>query len=144
MSNSTTMGLLIMSNPVFECYAFYGCILILKTIAMSFITAFQRMKKKVCMNPEDVVLRQGAEVKFDDPDIERIRRAHLNDLENIPIFLITGLLFVTSNPPEMLANNLFRIYTLTLVGSNNYENYEILCILFVYVLLDIENVVRSL
>lgn len=38
-------------------------------------------------------------------------RAHLNDLENIPIFLITGLLFVTSNPPEMIANNLFRIYT---------------------------------
>jgi len=38
-------------------------------------------------------------------------RAHLNDLENIPIFLITGLLLVASNPPEMIANNLFRIYT---------------------------------
>jgi len=32
-------------------------------------------------------------------------------LENIPIFLITGLLLVASNPPEMIANNLFRIYT---------------------------------
>lgn len=40
-----------------------------------------------------------------------IFRAHLNDLENIPIFLITGLLFVASKPSEMLANNLFRIYT---------------------------------
>lgn len=38
-------------------------------------------------------------------------RAHLNDLENIPIFLITGLLLVASKPPEMIANNLFRIYT---------------------------------
>lgn len=40
-----------------------------------------------------------------------IFRAHLNDLENIPIFLITGLLLTASNPSEMLANNLFRIYT---------------------------------
>lgn len=31
-------------------------------------------------------------------------------MENIPIFLITGLLLVASNPPEMIANNLFRIY----------------------------------
>lgn len=37
----------------------------------------------------------------------------MNDLENIPIFLITGLLLVTSKPSEMLANNLFRIYTFT-------------------------------
>lgn len=39
-------------------------------------------------------------------------RAHQNDLENIPIFLITGLLLVASGPSEMLANNLFRLYTI--------------------------------
>lgn len=54
MSDSTTMGLglLTMSNPVFECYAFYSSILILKMIAMSFLTIFQRYKKKVrqCVN----------------------------------------------------------------------------------------------
>lgn len=32
-------------------------------------------------------------------------------MENIPIFLMTGLLLVASKPPEMLANNLFRLYT---------------------------------
>lgn len=36
----------------------------------------------------------------------------MNDLENIPIFIITGLLLVASNPSEMFANNLFRLYTL--------------------------------
>lgn len=36
----------------------------------------------------------------------------MNDLENIPIFLITGLLLVASKPPEILANNLFRLYTI--------------------------------
>lgn len=48
MSDSTMMqGLLMMSNPVFECYAFYSSILILKMIAMSFLTVTHRMRKKV-------------------------------------------------------------------------------------------------
>ncbi|KAF0768838.1 microsomal glutathione S-transferase 1-like [Aphis craccivora] len=117
MLDNSTMGLLMKSNPVFECYAFYSCILILKMIMMSFLTVLQRFRKKVrfiyiFISPEDTAISKGGgEVKYDDPDIERVRRAHLNDLENIPIFLITGLLLVASNPPEMIANNLFRIYT---------------------------------
>lgn len=41
--------------------------------------------------------------------IERIRRAHLNDLENIVPFMIVGLLFVLANPNKMLAQWLFRL-----------------------------------
>nr|DAD54393.1 TPA_exp: glutathione S-transferase 1 [Aphis glycines] len=112
MLENSTMGLLMISNPVFECYAFYSCILILKMIVMSFLTVLQRFRKKIFISPEDTAISKGGgEVKYDDPDIERVRRAHLNDLENIPIFLITGLLLVASNPPEIIANNLFRIYT---------------------------------
>lgn len=47
MADATMMGLLRMSNPVFECYAFYSSILILKMIAMSFLTILQRLRKKV-------------------------------------------------------------------------------------------------
>lgn len=36
----------------------------------------------------------------------------MNDIENIPIFIITGLLLIATNPSDMLANNLFRIYTI--------------------------------
>ncbi|XP_025192549.1 microsomal glutathione S-transferase 1-like [Melanaphis sacchari] len=112
MSDNSTMGLLMMSNPVFECYAFYSSILILKMIMMSFLTVLQRFRKKIFISPEDTsISKRGGEVKYDDPDIERVRRAHLNDLENIPIFLITGLLLVACKPPEMIANNMFRIYT---------------------------------
>ena len=39
-------------------------------------------------------------------------RAHLNDLENIPIFLISGLLFVITKPNVIFALMMFRIYTL--------------------------------
>ncbi|XP_060877044.1 microsomal glutathione S-transferase 1-like [Metopolophium dirhodum] len=112
MSDNSTMGLFMISNPVFECYAFYGSILILKMIMMSFLTALQRFRKKVFISPEDTAISKGGgEIRYDDPDVERVRRAHLNDLENIPIFLITGLLLVASKPQEMIANNLFRIYT---------------------------------
>ena len=35
-------------------------------------------------------------------DVERVRRAHQNDLENIPIFLILALFYVTTDPdPDM-------------------------------------------
>jgi len=47
MLDNSTMGLLMKSNPVFECYAFYSCILILKMIMMSFLTVLQRFRKKV-------------------------------------------------------------------------------------------------
>lgn len=47
MSDSTRMELLTISNPVFECYAFYSSILILKMIAVTFLTIHQRFRKKV-------------------------------------------------------------------------------------------------
>lgn len=50
-------------------------------------------------------------MKYDDPDIERVRRAHLNDLENIPAFIFAALIFLLTNPPAGLAINLFRIFT---------------------------------
>ncbi|XP_073250932.1 microsomal glutathione S-transferase 1-like [Porites lutea] len=75
-------------------YLFYGGILLLKMLSMSLITAFYRIKNKALPSPEDY-----GEKKRDEPvpindDVERVRRAHLNDLENIPTFLIIALLFM--------------------------------------------------
>lgn len=47
-------------------------------------------------------------VKFDDPNVERVRRAHRNDLENIVPFFVIGLLYTLTNPSAFLAINLFR------------------------------------
>ena len=33
-----------------------------------------------------------------DENVERVRRAHQNDLENIPLFMVTGFLYVLANP----------------------------------------------
>lgn len=105
------MSLLSKSNPVFEGFAFYAAILIVKMILMSPLTGIQRFRKKAFANPEDAVT-YGVDVKRDDEDVERVRRAHLNDLENIPVFLLTGVLFVLTDPDLIFALMLFRLYTL--------------------------------
>lgn len=58
-------------------------------------------------NPEDVGNRTDAIKK--DEDVERVRRAHLNDLENIPAFLIAALFYVMSEPNTDVALWLIRI-----------------------------------
>lgn len=63
---------------------------------------------QVFANPEDAVSSK-AKVKFDDVDVERVRRAHLNDLENLVPFFIIGLLYVLTNPSQFLAVTLYRV-----------------------------------
>ncbi|CAH1408181.1 unnamed protein product [Nezara viridula] len=61
------------------------------------------------VNVEDAIAA-GVDIKMDDQDVERCRRAHLNDLENITMFLITGLIYVLTDPNIVFALMLFRIY----------------------------------
>jgi len=102
--------LLSRSNPVFSAYVFYCTILVLKMLAMAPLTGRQRFRKKVFSNPEDIGAFKG-KVKFDDPDVERVRRGHLNDLENILPFITIALFYTLTNPTAFVAVNLFRVYT---------------------------------
>ncbi|XP_059049075.1 uncharacterized protein LOC131844258 [Achroia grisella] len=97
-------------NPAVQSYAFYSGVLALKTLGMALLTGRIRFRKKVFANEEDAKLRKSV-VKYDDPDVERVRRAHLNDLENIPAFWLVGGLYLTTAPDAALAVNLFRVYT---------------------------------
>jgi glutathione S-transferase len=62
--------------------------------------------------PEDCVLGKGFEVKTHE-DVERVRRAHLNDLENILPFLVIGLFFILTEPHVIVSSWLFRIVGVT-------------------------------
>ncbi|KAL0269276.1 UNVERIFIED_CONTAM: hypothetical protein PYX00_007072 [Menopon gallinae] len=110
MSNVNT--LMSLSNPVFKAYCFYSAILVVKMLLMSLLTGRQRFRKLVFSNPEDTKRMKNAKIKFDDPDVERVRRAHLNDIENIPLFFVSAWLYLMTNPPAVLAINLYRVYTL--------------------------------
>lgn len=46
--------------------------------------------------------------KFGDEDVERVRRAHRNDLENILPFIAVAFFYVLTSPQAFIAINLFR------------------------------------
>jgi glutathione S-transferase len=45
--------------------------------------------------------------------VDRVRRIHLNDVENIPLFLFAGLLYVLTEPSQYWSGVLFFVYVLT-------------------------------
>jgi len=72
----------------------FSVLLVLKMMGVAFATANARRKAGVVMNPEDTGVNPGSHVEAQDaPDVLRAKRAHQNDLENIPAFLFVALLF---------------------------------------------------
>lgn len=103
-------------NPVFTTYVIAATLMILKMMGQGWITV-QRMMTigGGFLNPEDEAKgwtnpnpRPG-QLEPDD-SVERSRRMHRNDTENIPVFLVAGLLFVSTNPPLWVAQWLFFGY----------------------------------
>jgi len=99
------------SEAVFQSYALFSGILVVKMLLMSFLTARQRFANKSFANPEDVAHDKKAKVTTSDPDVERVRRAHLNDLENIVPFFVIGLLYCFTSPDPGTASLVFKIFT---------------------------------
>nr|AII16887.1 microsomal glutathione S-transferase [Antheraea yamamai] len=98
-----------LSDPAVQSYILYSGVLALKVLGVAILTSRVRYTKKVFANEEDAK-RTKSKVKHDDPDVERVRRAHLNDLENIPAFWILGALYLTTSPEAAWATLLFRLY----------------------------------
>jgi len=68
--------------------------------------------------PEDLKrtpLNPAPNPKQIEPDerVERIRRIHLNDLENLPFFLAAGFLYVLTQPSLLLAQVLLYGYVVS-------------------------------
>jgi len=112
------MLLLTTENPVFVTYMIAGALMILKIMGQGWMTVYRMLKSDSgLVNPED--LRMGLINKNPRPDqlevndyVDRSRRMHRNDLENIPAFLACGLLFVAAGPSYLLANILMYGFVL--------------------------------
>ena len=64
-------------------------------------------------NPEDCSspgLYHGGIVTFADSDVERVRRAHRNDLENVGLFLVVAHFYLMTDPSLAVATNLIRSF----------------------------------
>lgn len=103
------MDMLNLSNPVFATYAICAALAVLKIMGQGWVSVYRLMKVSGgYASPEDA--RRGilnpnpkpGQLDLDDY-VDRSRRMHRNDLENIPGFLAAGLLFVLVSPPLLLA-----------------------------------------
>ncbi|KZC04398.1 Microsomal glutathione S-transferase 1 [Dufourea novaeangliae] len=101
---------------LFKIYGFWGSVLALKLVGMIPLIARYRFSKKIFVNPDDCDWIKGGKVLYNDPDIERVRRSHLNDLENIPIWYIVTLLWLTTEPSVWLASTLMKTFVLARIA----------------------------
>ncbi len=103
------MSLYTLENPVFVTYAIAAALMVLKIMGQGWVTVYRMTKVNAgYASPED--LRPGRINTDPDPKqlepndyVDRSRRMHRNDLENIPGFLAAGFLFVAVSPPLLLA-----------------------------------------
>jgi glutathione S-transferase len=106
-------------NPLFATYVVAASLMILKAVAMSWLTVVRMVQVKGGFRaPED--LRKTPLNPEPDPAqiapneaVERIRRIQLNDLENLPFFLVAALLFVLTDPPLRLTQWLLYGYVVS-------------------------------
>lgn len=113
------MPQLTLSNPAFAAYALASAVLVLKMAAMSWLTVYRMLKTSSGFrSPEDA--RAGAANPQPKPGqlekneyVERIRRIHQNDYENIPPFLAIGLVYVATGPAAATAQALFAVYVVS-------------------------------
>jgi len=113
------MDKLSLQDPLFATYAVAATLMILKTVGMAWLTVYRMMAEKGgYRSPED--LKRTPLNPSPDPQqlvpnerVERIRRIHQNDLENIPLFLVAGFLYVLTGPPLLLAQALLYGYVVS-------------------------------
>ena len=108
-----------LQDPVFATYAIAAALMIFKAVGMSWLTVVRMMQVKGgYRSPED--LRKTRLNPVPDPAqlapderVERIRRIQMNDLENLPYFLVAGLLYVLTDPALLTARVVLYGYVIS-------------------------------
>lgn len=113
------MNTISLHDPLFATYAIAACLIILKAVSMSWLTVYRMMRvsggfrspedlKKTPLNPAPDPAQIGP-----NDYVDRIRRIQMNDLENLPFFLVVGFLFVLTGPSLLMAQWLFYGYVVS-------------------------------
>jgi len=113
------MSTLTFANPVFVAYAVSAAMMVMKAVAMSWLTVARMLwfqsgfrapedLRRTLLNPAP-----NPQQLLPDERIERIRRIQQNDLENLPFFFVAGALYVLTDPPLVLAQWLFYGYAVS-------------------------------
>jgi glutathione S-transferase len=108
-----------LQNPLFTTYVIAATLMILKVVAMSWLTVARMVQVKGgYRSPED--LRKTPLNPSPDPTqlerneaVDRIRRIELNDLENVPFFLVAAFLYILTEPSLIAARLLLYGYVVS-------------------------------
>jgi glutathione S-transferase len=122
-------------NPVFRIYVIAASLMILKMLAQAYIVVARMIRVQGgFLNPEDLRKTIGnpnpnpRQIDHNE-SVERARRMHRNDGENIPLFLVAGLLFTAASPPAFLAAWLMYGYVVSrfahFLAYATAQNHEI-------------------
>ncbi|CAK8688996.1 microsomal glutathione S-transferase 1-like [Clavelina lepadiformis] len=83
-----------LDNESFSSLVLYGSLALGKTFLMAPLTGYYRKKYRSYVNPQ----------------VDRVRGAHSNDVENVVPFVVLGLLYVATNPNPTVALWHFRVF----------------------------------
>lgn len=103
-------------DPLFATYVVAASLIILKAVAMSWLTVFRMVRAQGgYRSPEDIkktLLNPAPDPAqlLPNEGVERIRRIQMNDLESLPYFLVAGFLYVLTQPSLFLAQWLLYGY----------------------------------
>ncbi|XP_048012057.1 microsomal glutathione S-transferase 1.2 [Megalobrama amblycephala] len=105
----------LINSDVFLAFSTYATIVILKMMFMSPLTGYFRITRKAFSNWEDTAMAKNdpeerKKMLQTNPDVERVRRCHQNDLENIIPFVVIGLLYALTGPDLSTALLHFRVF----------------------------------
>ncbi|XP_076010372.1 microsomal glutathione S-transferase 1-like [Genypterus blacodes] len=115
----------LMEDDVLQAFTTYAVIVILKMMLMAPLTSYHRFSGGAFANEEDVALKSAEDKKKflrSHPDVERVRRCHQNDLENIIPFVVIGLLYALTGPDLSHALLHFRVFA----GSRIFHSFAYL------------------
>jgi glutathione S-transferase len=87
-------------------YALTTIVLALKMFAISIVQGRARTSANAFANPEDAAMFGGTIVPQEVAGVQRAAKAWMNDLENIPIFLILALIYAIAG----LSGTAFIVY----------------------------------
>ena len=100
------------SHALLPVFAVVCALLVLKAQVLGAATAATRGKLKKFINPEDAAWLGGEHVNPDDERVQRIFRAHRNDLENLLPFFIGGVLYILSGAATTAGAAYFVVFLL--------------------------------
>jgi prostaglandin-E synthase 1 len=100
------------SHVLLAVFSVVCALLVLKAQVLGAATAATRGKLKKFINPEDAAWLGGEHVNPDDERVQRLFRAHRNDLENLLPFFAGGALYILSGATATAGVTYFVVFLL--------------------------------